>query len=807
MNISEYLRAILVALLICCMGCAWASEQPRVGLALSGGGAMGFAHIGILKMLDSLNIPVDYIAGTSMGGIAAALYAVGYSGREIEAIARSVDWQKTFNDRPPRQKLPYFEKKEAEKYQFEFGLKDFRPVDKGGAIVGQNIMLLFSRLVFDYLDVDDFDQLPIPFRCTAVDLISGSAVILKRGNLARAMRATMAVPSVFAPVEWGDSLLVDGGLLNNLPVDIVRDMGADIVIASAVGKAEKKRSEISGTFDVIAQSFYVLRDRSLMRNARNADLLIECQLKELGPADFVNRKILRIVIEGEKAAQKSVPRLLDLKETYRLERKSYCEQCREKPQGYRIGQINVIGNHTVPDVAIRSLFRVREQDLFNPDTIEYYLDQLLLTGDYRGVDYSTEVLNDSLLTLNIHVKEKEHPVIYGVYIRGNEKLSFDFIYRLLGVQPGDIFIHAEIEDRITYLYSLGYFDYIYYEIEPVAVNNVRFILHVKESPEYKLRVGIRYDRYHRLVAAVNFQMSNKPLPGIRIDNKMQIIGLNRFRSRAYYPSRTLDFPLYPFVEAEYREIPTYIYNLTGNKIAYYKDRSVRAGGGFGLLYKNYWNMELEGNFEQVNIHPDIAPDDPVQFPSRKEDFWQVRLGTNIDLLDDTFVPHQGFSLHADYEQSLRRVGKPHTNYYRFKSNAELYFSIGENHTCRLYGFYGLAEMDSANTKFLYQGGADSYVGVQYDQFLATRLGIARVDYRIQIRQNLYAKLIMNAAFHYENRNLAPGIRPEAMYGWGAGVKYMTPLGPFELIYGVGDRSVYQPGPKRSIVYFSAGYLL
>jgi NTE family protein len=199
--------------------------RPKIGLALSGGGAMGFAHIGTLKLLDSLDIPVDYIAGTSMGGIVSALYAVGFTGQEIEQIAREADWSDMFDDAPSREVLPYFQKQDADKYQFELGIRDFRPVDKGGVIAGQKITLFMTRLVLPYLTVDDFDSLMIPFRCIAVDLTTGTEVVLKNGSLPVAMRATMAVPSVFSPVDWGDSLLVDGGLLNNLPVSATRAMG------------------------------------------------------------------------------------------------------------------------------------------------------------------------------------------------------------------------------------------------------------------------------------------------------------------------------------------------------------------------------------------------------------------------------------------------------------------------------------------------------------------------------------------------------------------------------------------------------
>ncbi|MBU1065152.1 patatin-like phospholipase family protein, partial [bacterium] len=457
-KLKAFRHYLVIGLCILVLSPINAAERPKIGLVLSGGGAMGFAHIGTLKVLDSLQIPIDYIAGTSMGGIAGALYAVGYTGKEIEQIVRTVDWQKTFTDQPSRGKLPYFQKQDAEKYQFELGIKDFLPLGPGGAIVGQNIMLLFSRLVFDYADVSDFDSLQIPFRCMAVDLITGNEVVLKSGSLAKAMRSTMAVPSIFSPVEWGDSLLVDGGLLNNLPVDVVREMGADIVIASTVGNPNKERQEIRSVIDVLSQSFNILRDKTLNANVGDADILVDIKLYGLGPADFVNNKVVQIIAAGEKAAKETEPQIIELKEKYQLRSNRFYRQCELPDTIVQIAEISFSGNHTIPETAIREIVKIKEGDQFSADSMDIYMEQLKTTGDFYWVRYTSEDLGKNRVHLKIMLEEKKRPIIYGINIFGNETLSFDFIYRLLGVKPGEIFIHSKIEDRITYLYSLGYFE-------------------------------------------------------------------------------------------------------------------------------------------------------------------------------------------------------------------------------------------------------------------------------------------------------------------------------------------------------------
>ena len=160
-----------------------AEDTPKIGLVLSGGGSKGFAHIATLKALDSLNIPIDYIAGTSIGAIVGAMYSLGYTGKQIEEMARTTDWYEVQRDEPERKYLPHFRKKDSGKYQLEFGLKGFTPVVPTGLIYGQKIILELSKWTREYEQVYDFDKFPIPFRCNAFDIISGKEVIIKEGSL------------------------------------------------------------------------------------------------------------------------------------------------------------------------------------------------------------------------------------------------------------------------------------------------------------------------------------------------------------------------------------------------------------------------------------------------------------------------------------------------------------------------------------------------------------------------------------------------------------------------------------------------
>ena len=346
------------------------NNRPKIGLVLSGGGAKGFAHIGILKMLDSLQIPIDYIAGTSMGGITGALYAIGYNGLELERLINQNDWEEIFTDEPPRKMLPYFQKRDTGKYQFEFGLKKIIPMPPSGLIFGQKISLLFSSLTFPYERITDFDKLPIPFQCVAVDLVTGNQVVLKSGSLAKAMRATMAIPSVFSPVEWGDSLLIDGGFLNNLPVDVVKEMGADIVIAVDVESPLKEREELNSAFDVLNQTITLLGLDYKKKNVEMVDLLIHPDISEFTSADFDNKKIRRIIQKGDEAAQESIEELLALKEKYQLRQIADSSRLDFLTSPPRIYSLQITGHTTLPFQFIYEQLNLKPNDVLKPSILK-----------------------------------------------------------------------------------------------------------------------------------------------------------------------------------------------------------------------------------------------------------------------------------------------------------------------------------------------------------------------------------------------------------------------------------------------------
>ena len=228
-------------------------KRPKIGLTLSGGGAKGLAHIGILKAIDSAGLKIDYITGTSMGAVLGALYAVGYSGKEIEKLCRKMDWDALLSNQTPLQVLSMEEKNQYARFAIDIPYINNKIKLTTGLIQGQELSIKLSELFFQAYNVKNFDSFPIPFKCMATDLETGDLVILDTGNIVTSIRASMAIPSIFTAVNIGDKRLVDGGVVRNFPVKNLKQMGADITIGSNVSGGLASKDRILSPIDVILQ--------------------------------------------------------------------------------------------------------------------------------------------------------------------------------------------------------------------------------------------------------------------------------------------------------------------------------------------------------------------------------------------------------------------------------------------------------------------------------------------------------------------------------------------------------------------------
>ena len=261
-------------------------ERPRIGLALSGGAAHGLAHIGVIKYLEELGIKVDYITGTSMGSIVGGLYALGYDANRLELIASSQNWRKLLLSTEALNEVAFSEKFYHNKFPLELNYESKSLSLPKGFLAGQKLDMLISKWYSPALGIRDFNDLPIPFKCFAVDIESGEIVSLQEGNLARAIRASMAIPSVFPPVELDGRLLVDGGLIRNFPVTDNFEMGADIVIGVYAGFQLEEKEKLKSLVEILRQSSHLLSVKDSDAQKEAASILIEPQTKDIDSFSF-----------------------------------------------------------------------------------------------------------------------------------------------------------------------------------------------------------------------------------------------------------------------------------------------------------------------------------------------------------------------------------------------------------------------------------------------------------------------------------------------------------------------------------------
>ncbi|MEB5933341.1 patatin-like phospholipase family protein [Pseudomonas mosselii] len=294
------------------------ATRPKIGLVLSGGAARGLAHIGVLKALEEQGVRIDAIAGTSMGAVVGGLYASGYSIAELEKLATTLDWQQALSDAPPRKDVPFRRKQDDRDFLVKQKLS-FR--DDGslglplGVIQGQNLALLLESKLAHTADIRDFDKLPIPFRAVATDITSGEKVIFRRGHLPQVIRASMSIPAVFAPVELDGRLLVDGGMTDNIPVDVVREMGVDLAIVVDIGTPLRNRKQLATVVDVLNQSITLMTRRNSeeqLASLRREDILVQPPLSAFGVTDFGRARDM--IDAGYRATRALDPRLAALRQ-------------------------------------------------------------------------------------------------------------------------------------------------------------------------------------------------------------------------------------------------------------------------------------------------------------------------------------------------------------------------------------------------------------------------------------------------------------------------------------------------------------
>jgi NTE family protein len=382
-----------------------ANSRLKIGVALEGGGALGLAHIGVLQWLEENHVPVDYIAGTSMGGLVGGFFATGMSPEDLKKLIEGLNWDEILRDRIPYQDLSFLRKQDQRAYpnSLVLGLRKglYLPA---GLNAGHQIGLLIDRETLPYFGLTSFDALPVPFRCVATDLVSGKEFVFKDGSLAEALRATMSIPGAFTPVNDGQRVYVDGGLVDNLPTSVVRQMGADIVIAVHLETQPMEAQDIQSLLTVLEQSVRAVISATEVRGLANADAIVPVNLGRFGMRDFTkNQAIMQTGYEAAQGRSK-------LLERFALDATAWQEYVHDRDSRKQTSTpvpefIQVQGTSAPAQEDIRRYLKRFAGKPLDPDKLDPALTRLTGEGRYDTLDYRI-VERDGKRGLLIVVKEK-----------------------------------------------------------------------------------------------------------------------------------------------------------------------------------------------------------------------------------------------------------------------------------------------------------------------------------------------------------------------------------------------------------------
>lgn len=786
------IRSLLVALLLSISLTAHTKDttsvqtRPKVGLVLSGGGAKGAAHIGVLKYIEEAGIPIDYIAGTSMGSIVGGMYALGYTSEEILDIINNVDWDRLISNNVDRKKISYTSRVESRTQtltipfsvqtdQNELQSRSFKNSLPTGIVSGDNLINLFNSLSVGYSDPIDFNNLPTPFLCIATNVLNGKADVLDKGIFSKAIRASMAIPVLFDPIEIDDTIYADGGLLNNFPAEQCRAMGADYIIGVSMSSGlESDPENLTSIFSQVKQLKMIITDKEFENYHKLCDIFISPDLKGVGMLSFDAESVSTITQSGYEAAAAQEENFKALKE---------------------------------------AIFSGNE-----PDTTEA-----------RKGKKAVNIVQDKVL-------------ISGIEMEGVEKDIEKWIRRRCTVKAGEMISKEDIDRSVSIYYGTGNYDSITYTLHEDPASDGAYILRFRfvENQPHDLAAGFRFDSQDMLSVLLHLGINSNRMSGFKADFKTKL-GSNQWLTTNY----SYGHLLYPRINVSYSfrnsELDAYDMDALVMNMKFLQHK-IRL-----YLSENYSRtISFGGGLEAEFLDPRKVM--YIQHETTDIDNRQVNtLGTfayfHFDNLNKSSFPTRGMKGKIDFTWKDMMFSSKGTNTLGYGSvvfGMESYIPVIEDRLVivpQLYGsiLYGRGAVNGITESWnpLFSGPVPVYpsmnniiggteMGRYIDQQLPfiglnkmslafNNVGIVRADIRLRLFKNHYVTGIINYArssidmknFFKERDDLMWG----ELYGYnasnwiGAGIRYSinSKLGPISF-----DVSSSNISHKPNF-YFSLGH--
>jgi NTE family protein len=716
-------------------------QRPKIGLVLSGGGAKGLAHIGVIKVLEEAGIVPDFISGTSMGSIMGGLYALGYSGDDLSKLNHSINWAVMLSDNIPLRNIAFDEKHDYDRYFVELPIRNKKVMLPSGVLEGQNLSLLLSGLTWKTAGIDSFDKFPYPFRCVGTEIINGEIYEFSSGDLATAMRASMAIPSVFTPVVFDSSLvIVDGGIMRNFPVDEALNMGADIIIGVYTGFNDRILSDdLTSLTKVLSRSAATYGIIDAREQSQKVDILITPELGNFSASDF--NKGIAIEKAGEEAARAHFSELKALADSI-----AQFEQ-RPKPEPLKEVDSIFITRVTVNDLQYydQSLaygkLNISKNSWLTKIELQEGIERLFGTLYFSRLTYS---LKKDGIGFNLIMQAKEKPPA-----SFNLSMHYDNFYGtglIVNYTQSNLLISGT---RLTAVVDLGEYPQArlnYRKYTGKRMNGLAGLEVYYEDnliPVYLESDEVGYFHQNRLTT----ELSMKRNIGL---NQQIGIGL-RFENSVVYPNKSMQ-KIYP-------ETFNYIrYGYSGFGLA----------GTYGLNTLNDLMYPFDGSTVSIQLTGIYNP------------------YLNVKYLSDTIST----------ESSISSFSKLHIDY-------DNYSPLGPRLNVNTGLALGLSTNEFIASDYFYVGGHKNNLRRNHIALVGYDLGEVVAANLIKVKLGLNFRLYRNFQLEVLANGLATGnnfehllesvmdFRHEYIYfGYGSGITYKTPLGPLSVFISANNK---EPG--------------
>lgn len=700
-------------------------KRPKVALVLCGGGAKGAAHIGALKVLEEVGMPVDMVVGTSIGGLVGGMYAMGYNAAELDSIVAGCDWKYLLSDNTYSRRDESFSGKMLDAryllkipfYSMNPDIKD-SPVSRlpAGLISGQNVLNFLNGVSLGYQERMDFSNLPVPFACVAADLSTGEQIVLDKGELPLCMRATMAIPGVFAPVEMDGKVLVDGGIINNFPVDVAKKMGADIIIGVDIKNDYPGAENLKSIPQVLAQMIALMGNETYQKNLKEVDILIKPDVSDYGTYSFNKPAIEQLVINGYVAAQEKYQEL-----------EALAKRLNTLDVGSRPGMV-----HKATDV-VRDTFCFKSVEIV-------------------GVP-----------------KKNEH-----------------WLRRMSGLKPDILLTGKDINRGISILMGTRAFSSVTYTVMGKGTADERLVVNIVEGPTNVLALGARYDSEEAAGILVHVGVNEYGLLGSKLGFTGRL-GYNPY-GQLEYSYNSKDFPKIEF-NYKVGGMDMNIYKSTENQnnLSFLYHRGEINLSNIYLRNFNFKLGARYEHFDFSRYLKQNTPDGYQEYIIKDSGYESYYFKGEVDTRDDSYFATEGLDFDVEGAIWQTNFEKGFQSFGAVKVMLEGAVGIGKSFAL-LPHFYGRVIIgDCTEIPFInYVGGSEPgryfsqqlpFIGINYANPVENTVMIGRVDLRQRIASNHYIYGIVNYLRSAHSLDDVFSDNGEDIWGFGVKYSYNSPIGP------------------------------